>query len=316
MRSIALRRSDPRRCPAKSIRARRGQERGGDTYLIADENDDGQLDSNDFFVRFEGTHNFVQGDFDATTFVIAGTNGDDVIIGMEGDDIIFAAGGSDQVFALGGSDEVHGGTGNDMIAAGTGEFDFDQLFGDAGDDTISLQNSSGSAFGGDGDDLLIGSDLPFGFDDLHGDAGNDELRAGASGSELLGGSGADRLVSGAGDDLLDGGRDETTSELDGAEDLFVYTGAGRWSEEGSFFGDTMSGFDDGIDRIDLRGSGLQFSDLVIDNDGDFGPTVTSERGQITLSVFFPDEVVLDESDFVFDPPIAPVAQTGGDYPFA
>jgi Ca2+-binding RTX toxin-like protein len=274
----------------------------GNTWIIGDNNDNGVLDDDDVAIEFVGIHNFNEGDFDlnfSDTFITVGTDGDDTITGTEGDDVIFALGGNDQVFALGGNDEVHGGTGDDFIDGGPMQefaFDFDQLFGEEGNDTITLQTSNGSAFGGDGNDTLIGTDVEFGFDDLHGDAGDDILQAGSAGSNMNGDTGADQLVSGAADDQMAGGFDFDTFELDGAQDLFVYTGTGRWSEEGSFFGDQVDQFEDGIDKFDMRGSGLTFADLVIDNDADFGPTITSDRGQITVFTF---GVIIDESDFLF-----------------
>lgn len=279
----------------------------GNTWLIGDNNDDGLLDADDVAIEFVGIHNFTEDDFDLNFddgFVTVGTEGDDSITGTEGDNVIFALGGNDQVFALGGSDEVHGGTGDDLIDAGVGDFDFDQLYGEEGNDTITLQNSGGSAFGGEGNDTLIGTDVFFGFDDLQGEAGDDVLQAGTDGSNMNGGTGSDQLISGAADDQMAGGFDFDTFELDGAQDLFVYTGTGRWSEEGSFFGDQVDQFEDGLDKFDMRGSGLQFSDLVIDNDGDFGPTITSDRGQITVGTF---GVVIDETDFLFDSGLAAAA---------
>ena len=159
-------------------------QRNGNTFLVADTNDDGRLDADDFTVEFRGLHNFTPDDFDNTDFIIAGTNGDDVITGTEGDDRIFAAGGNDQVFALGGDDEVHGGAGDDLLDGGPGGFD--NLFGEEGNDELTLATSDGGgvASGGDGDDVLFGSDTSFSnFDNsLQGDAGNDELHAGAVGS--------------------------------------------------------------------------------------------------------------------------------------
>ena len=274
-------------------------QRGGDTYLIGDENDDGLLDAADFFVKFEGLHDFVRADFDNTTFLIVGTNGDDSITGTEEDDIIFAAGGDDEVFALGGNDEVHGGTGNDVLDSGAG---FDNLFGEEGNDTLSLASSDigGIASGGDGDDLLFGSDVSASFFDnsLNGDAGDDVIQAGAVGSFMGGGSGSDILISSAEDDQIDGGRDEATFALDGDQDLFTYGGTGRWSTEGSFFGDQISGFEDGSDLIDLRGSGLTFADLVIVNE-DFQTTITSDRGTITIFENFDEPVDITAADFLF-----------------
>ena len=274
----------------------------GDTYLIADSNDDGVLNANDTVIRFTGDHNFTTDDFTGTDFVIAGTNGDDVIFGTENDDRIFAAGGNDQVFALGGNDEVHGGTGNDVLDGGPGGFD--NLFGEDGDDTLTLASSDGggNAEGGAGNDVLFGSDASFSnFDNsLRGGDGNDDLHAGAVGSTLNGDGGSDRLFSSARDDQLEGGRDQFGFDLDNAQDLFVYTGSDRWSEEGSFFGDIVTGFQDGSDLFDMRGSGLTFTDLTILNE-DFQTTITSERGQITIFENFDQPVEITETDFLFGP---------------
>jgi hypothetical protein len=132
-----------------------------------------------------------------------------------------------------------------------------------------------------------------------GDLLSDDLHAGAVGSFLSGGSGADRLFSSAADDQMDGGRDEFTFELDGARDLFVYTGTGRWSSENTF-GDEIFGFQDGSDLFDMRGSGLEFNDLTIVND-DFQTTITSDRGTITIFEGFGQEVFIDQNDFLFGP---------------
>ena len=274
----------------------------GDTFLIADTNDNGQLDADDFTVEFRGLQNFTPDDFDNTQFIIAGTNGDDVITGTEGDDRIFAAGGNDQVFALGGNDEVHGGAGDDLLDGGPGGFD--DLQGEEGNDTLTLATSDigGNAFGGEGDDTLFGSDASFSnFDNfLQGGVGNDDLHAGAVGSSMNGDQGSDRLFSGAADDQMEAGRDEFGFDLDNAQDLFVYTGTGRWSAEDTFFGDTISGFQDGSDLFDMRGSGLQFSDLTIVNE-EFQTTITSDRGTITIFESSGQEVFIDQNDFLFDP---------------
>ena len=283
-------------------------QKNNNTFLIADSNDDGILNDDDFVVQFEGLQNFTKDDFVNTDFVIVGTNGDDTLVGTENDDRIFATAGDDQVFALGGNDEVHGGAGDDFLDGGPGGFD--NLLGEAGNDTLTLATSDGggTASGGDGDDELFGSDTSFGnFDNsLQGDAGNDDLHAGAVGSAMNGGSGSDRLFSSAADDQMEAGRDESGFDLDNAQDSFVYTGTGRWSAEGSFFGDTVSGFQDGSDLFDMRGSGLQFSDLTIVND-DFQTTITSSRGMITIFESFGQEVSIDQSDFLFDPAPAPIA---------
>ena len=59
-------------------------QRNGNTFLIADTDDNGQLNGNDFAVEFSGLQNFTVNDFHNTDFVTVGTNGDDVITGTEG----------------------------------------------------------------------------------------------------------------------------------------------------------------------------------------------------------------------------------------
>ena len=187
---------------------------------------------------------------------------------------------------------------------------FDNLFGEEGNDELSLatSNGGGTASGGDGNDVLFGSDTSFNnFDNtLQGDKGNDDLHAGAVGTSLNGGRGSDRLFSGAADDQMEAGRDEFGFDLDNKQDLFVYAGTGRWSAEDSFFGDTVSGFQDGSDLFDMRGSGLQFSDLTIVNDA-FQTTISSSRGKITIFESFGQEVFIDQNDFLLGP--APAAIT-------
>ena len=135
--------------------------RGGNTFLLADDNDNGLLDGTDFAVRFSGVLDFTEDDFtDQTDFIIAGTNGNDTILGTEEDDVIFGLAGNDTIQGLGGNDTIDGGAGDDTITGGPGAGSFDDLFGGDGNDTISLVGSEfgGNADGGAGDDLLIGSD--------------------------------------------------------------------------------------------------------------------------------------------------------------
>lgn len=270
------------------------------TFLVADTDDDGRLHADDFAVEFRGLRDFTAADFEGTSFVIAGTNGDDVIIGTKEADRIFAAGGDDEVTARGGDDEVHGGTGQDFLDGGPGGFD--NLFGEEGADVLTLASSDGGgvASGGPGNDVLFGSDVSFSnFDNsLQGDLGKDDLHAGAVGSSADGGGGSDRLFSSAADDQLEAGRDESGFDLDNAPDRFVYAGHGRWSTADSSFGDVVTGFQDGSDLFDLRGSGLTLSDLTIVNE-DFQTTITSSRGMITIFESSGQEVFIDGGDFLF-----------------
>jgi Ca2+-binding RTX toxin-like protein len=257
--------------------------RGQDTWLLADENDNGVLDASDFAVRFTGVHHLTEADFTASTeFVIAGTAGDDALAGTEGDDRILGLAGNDALSGLGGNDTLDGGAGNDLLDGGTG---FDELHGAEGNDTLSLEQSDfgGSAFGEAGDDLLIGSAAEFAFSDLQGGEGNDTLQAGAGGGFLVGDDGGDRLEGGAGNDFMSGGA---------GLDEFVF--GAIWSSS-IFFGDTISDFEDGVEKIDLRASGLTFADLTI---GTFGvsATITSIAGFIEVSGLAGQ---IAEDDFLF-----------------
>ncbi|MBC7987009.1 MAG: calcium-binding protein [Sphingomonadaceae bacterium] len=260
----------------------------GNTYLIADENDDGLLDADDFFVRFEGLHDFTTADFDNTDFVTVGTAGDDTIRGTQRPDKIFGGGGDDSLIGRGAEDELHGGDGRDTLEGGPGGFD--SLFGEQGADLLSFATSDGgNADGGTGNDTLIGSDVEFSFTRLNGGRGDDELRAGAEDATLIGDDGADQLIGGVGDDGLSGGLDESFN-LDGDQDLFVY-GADPWGS------DTVFDFEDGVDLFDMSATGLAFEDLTIDDSNDFQTVISSSLGMITISHF--DPVTITEADFIF-----------------
>lgn len=246
--------------------------RSGETWLIADENDNGRLDSTDFAVVFNGIHRFNKGDFDSTTFITAGSAGNDVMTGTAGDDILYGLGGNDRILGLAGNDELDGGAGNDFLNGGGG---FDNLRGGDGNDTLTLQASDlgGNADGGAGDDLLIGSDAQFTSSTLLGGAGDDRLQAGAAAASLVGDSGNDVLIGGAGDDQFYGGA---------GVDQFVFGAV--WTSPSNGFQDVISDFEDGIEKIDLRGSGLTFADLVIGDDGfGFSAIITSSAGRIEVS---------------------------------
>ena len=263
----------------------------GHTWLLADENDNGVLDDSDFAVDFVGEHAFTEDDFDER-FIIAGTDKSDTLSGTEDDDVIYGLGKNDVISALGGDDDIFGGEGNDTIDGGNG---FNSLFGGAGSDTLLLRDADGgSAEGGIGNDLLIGTDVGFS-STLRGDEGNDTLQAGASGGSMFGGEGNDTMISGAGRNQMSGG--------DG-EDLFVF--GDKWSSSGTSR-DTISDFDDGVEKIDLRGSELTFEDLTIENMvvSDFFSfaRISHEDAAIEVRADFDENfqshVHIDSSDFLF-----------------
>jgi Ca2+-binding RTX toxin-like protein len=264
----------------------------GNTWLLFDDDDNGVLDATDSAIKFDGVHAFTVEDFTESTqrnFVTAGTPKSDAMSGTEDDDILFGLAKNDVILGLGGSDEMYGGAGNDYLDGGTG---YNFMHGDGGNDTLTLKDSTngGDAFGDEGNDTLIGSDMEFTYTSLNGGAGNDTLRAGTGYYTSMNGDiGNDVLVAGIGWDQMSGGS---------GADLFVM--GSTWNTEG--FADAIYDFEDGIDRIDLRGSGLTFADLTI-TDAEHGYTtlITSSAGQLEVS-FNPFESIpgrITEADFIF-----------------
>ena len=261
--------------------------RGGTTWLIADDDDDGVLDNADFAVRFAGTHQFSPDDFPDTTFLIAGTNGDDILVGTNESDVMFGLDGNDQMFGvdteLGGTDELHGGLGDDTLDSGLG---FANLFGEDGNDTLSMQNSNvgGTADGGAGNDLLIGSD--FASVTLIGGIGDDTMIAGEGGASMADFEGGDdRMVGSVAADQFFGGE---------GLDQFVFGDV--WNTPNTGFQDVIFDLEDGVEKIDLSGSDLQFEDLTITEEFGSSAIITSTAGRIELNGLGGQ---ITEEDFVF-----------------
>ena len=199
-------------------------------------------------------------------FVNAG-GGRDHLTGSVSDGTVVGGTGADTIeLSISVGATVSGGEGNDTITCSGADTRASELFGGAGDDLIVM-----SAFGGTVD----------------GGTGNDNLRyimflSGAGGSAAVGGDGNDTLtvesqdigstlpgniaffVGGAGNDTL----------IDLTLSTFVFS---EFRFQSGWGVDSLSGFDDVVDRIVFSGtavSGLDsFDDLVIT--GDASETVVS-----------------------------------------
>jgi Ca2+-binding RTX toxin-like protein len=102
--------------------------------------------------------------------------------------------------------------------------------------------------------------------------------------------GDDRLEGGSGDDQYFGGA---------GIDQFVFGAV--WTDPLNGFQDTIYDLEADAEKIDLRASGLQFSDLTIEDSG-FSAYVTATAGRIEVSGF--GEAAnggrgLIEADFLF-----------------
>ena len=177
---------------------------------------------------------------------------------------------NDEVDLSGGNDTWKLGTGEDLVDGGkgthdkvtgenlgngiianlnTGEiverktsnvtivFGMEDADGTASGDTLIGDNFNNRLNGKDGNDKLRGSG---GDDVINGGRGNDDLRGGDSNDSLIGGTGQDVLNGEAGDDTMSGGR---------GNDRFVFgPGGGE---------DHILDFEDGKDKLDLRGFGFE-----------------------------------------------------------
>lgn len=156
-------------------------------------------------------------------------------------------------------DTLRGGDGADSIAALAGD---DMVRGFGGNDQLDGGDGNDSLRGGDGDDLVVGG---LGRDSLYGDGGNDTLIS----------MGDDRwLEGGAGNDVLDLGRDgDSTGETNidggtGSDKYILRTGMGHVM---------LTDYDLAADAVDtLEFADLSLSDMCIVQDG-YRLTIASLR---------------------------------------
>ena len=121
--------------------------------------------------------------------------------------------------------------------------------------------------GGRGDDTLYGGDSR---DALYGNLGDDVLFGDAGADRLTGNEGADTLTGGAG------------------PDLFVFkAGDGV---------DTITDFEDGVDRIRIVTGAASMGDLTIT---DLGADTRVTFADVTIVFSGVDHTALDATDFVF-----------------
>ena len=227
--------------------------------------------------------------------LLAGRAGGDVLEGGEGNDRLWGGGGNDFLSGDGGDDLLHGHTGDDTLEGGTdndtlaGQAGRDELYGGTGDDRLWGGGGDDILDGGEGNDLLVSH---AGDDELHGGAGNDTLAGQDDDDALYGGADNDRLFGGAGNDTLDGGEGNDFLVGGGGADAFVFSGASGI--------DTLYGFTDGEDLIDL--SAYALSDFGAVNATQVGDDVRidlSAHDGGTIMVRNVDLADLDGGDFLF-----------------
>ncbi|MDX8348802.1 calcium-binding protein [Cognatiyoonia sp. IB215446] len=136
------------------------------------------------------------------------------------------------------------------------------------------------------DDVMSGGN---GADWIDGFIGNDTISGNGGDDVLFGRSGADAVTGGTGADIIIGGTDNDTLTGGTGADTFVFDlGDGL---------DTITDFEEGIDLISFKGTGLTFADLNILTRSDGLTIVGYGNSSIGLENTFG---LIDESDFVFN----------------
>lgn len=149
---------------------------------------------------------------------------------------------------------------------------------------IIVGNSLGNALAG-----TAGADRINGYagnDKIHAKGGNDYIVGGTGNDWLYGESGQDTLIGSAGSDVLSGGSHADTFRF-----------SGKWDS------DKVLDFQDGIDLIDLRGTGLSFASLSItagngDTDRVADDVIIKANGQ-SIALLNMKAALISASDFWF-----------------
>ena len=208
--------------------------------------------------------------------------GNDRVSGLVGNDLLQGDAGHDTLLGGDGNDTLIGGTANDSLNGGSGVdtavyigatqivvnlgLTGAQYTGQGRDTLLSIENLRS----GSGNDILTGNgqanllDGAAGNDKLIGGLGNDTLLGGAGNDTLQGGAGNDFLFAGFGQDLLTGGK--------GADRFVFVLGDGL---------NTVTDFQDGIDRIQFESGALDISDLTIAQSG-ANTIITFDDVSVTL----------------------------------
>ena len=226
-----------------------------------------------------------------------------VLTGNDGDDTFNASSGNDTINGGAGDDFILGSRGGDTINGGsnTGVGDTASYSNSDARVVVDLQAGTATGSGHGSGDMLIDIENIFGSlfnDDIFGDGGNNVLEGFNGVDELFGRGGNDTLIGGGGFDFLNGGEGNDTLTGAGGDDRFLFDIA-------NFGVDTITDFTNNRDLMDMRGSGLQFSDLTVTTGAtDTVITVTaSPTNSITLTGV---TSLINSADFIFDAPPAPI----------
>jgi len=250
---------------------------------------------------------------------LSGLGGNDTLAGGSGNDSLLGGSENDKLTGGEGDDTLNGGTGKDAMAGGKGNDVYTlDMVGDTvtesagqGNDTVvsfltsytlganvefltlgaGALNGTGNALfnvmtGNSADNKLDGAG---GLDFLDGAGGNDSLLGGAGADRLEGGSGADTLKGGADADFLEGGAGADVTYGDAGKDGFLYR-VDDPSELATLGGDTIIGFQSGVDKIELTDLLNEFGILAANAFSGKHVLLSTTNGVDTLVQFDKDGV--------------------------
>lgn len=261
---------------------------GLENFVGADGND--QVYGDELF----GHYNFQGGDGDDT---LRTRNGLDTLNGGDGNDTLNAGSGADTLIGGDGNDILIGGLGTDTMSGGAGN---DTIYYTVGDFFFHNDGSGARDVGGSGIDTLImehygwfrtDSLSQFGFEKFVGGVNHDEVVGDLDSVDydLQGLGGDDELTAAGGQDRLDGGIGFNVLTGGAGADTFAFT-----AHNGHL--DTITDFEDGLDRIEIAFGSLSFADLAITDQG-ADAQIEFAGNTILLENF--DHALLTSDDFNF-----------------
>ena len=240
---------------------------------------------------------------------LMGDDGSDRLDGGVGRDIMFGGVGADTVLGGGGNDRLDGGAGTDRMQGGQGN---DVYVVDASGDRVIEARKSGvdtvlstatyslgnnvekltlqgsAAINGTGNgsaNTLQGNKAA---NTLSGLGGNDLLQGVGGADNLLGGNGNDNLQGGAGNDTLTGGSGDDVLAGGAGRDRFVFN-----SNDGD---DTITGFQNNLDKFVIQSGAEAFSEVTIT---DAGNDVLIEFGDVSITLVNVNHTLIGQNDFLF-----------------
>lgn len=232
-----------------------------------------------------GTGGTAEGDTLIYIERIIGSDHDDTLIGGGPASQLDGGDGNDLLFDYSGAATLNGGDGDDLLMGGANG---DTMDGGTGIDTARYANS------GAGVTVNLVTNVNSGGDAAGDTLTNIENVVGSQyGDTITGDANNNRIEGLNGDDILKGGL--------GNDALFGGAGADRFVYDTTVWGnDTIFDFTDGVDRIDLTGSGLTFSDFTV-VDTAFGIRLDyNDNGTIsTIAIANLDPADISAADFIF-----------------